>query len=113
MNDVYSWKLSKSTLMVLSELYNKDFELTKTIKEYNPRMTVLFSKKTKEEMIKSLGISYNTFHNCLSKLNKKGLTTKNTINEKLLFDLEKEQISLTITFIDLNKENKDVNKENK
>jgi hypothetical protein len=99
MNEVYSWKLSKNDLKVFAEFYNKDFELKSTITEYKDRMVVLFSKTVKDLLIKKLKISYNTFNNSLSKLRKKGLINKNTLNEKLLFNLNTKEVILTIKFI--------------
>jgi len=102
MNEVYSWKLSRNDLKVFAGFYDKDFELIPTITEYKDRMVVLFSKDIKDSLIKELKISYNTFNNSLSKLRKKGLIEGNTLNEKLLFNLKADKVTLVINFINSN-----------
>lgn len=96
MNEIRSWGLSRNDLKVFAAFYNKDFELLPTIPQYDARMLVLFSKETKDSLIDSISVSYNTFNNSLSKLRKKGLIKGNFLIEKLLFDISSDEFKLTI-----------------
>ena len=98
-NKVYKWGLSQSDLRVLSEFYNTDFQLLKSVPKYEERMTVLFSKKIKEYIYEKLEMSYNTFNNILSRLRKKGIIEDNSIVERYLFDLNRHQFSITLDII--------------
>ncbi len=93
-NKVYQWSLSRSDLKVLAEFYNVDFQLLKTVPKYKERMTILFSKDSKESIYKRLGMSYNTFNNVLSKLRKKGIISNNELVEKYLFNLNVDNFTI-------------------
>ena len=99
MNEIRSWGLSRNDLKVMASFYNKGFELLTSIPSYNERMLVLFSKETKNGLIKDSAISYNTFNNSLSKLRKKGLIKGNFLHENLLFNLNRDTFDLTIRLV--------------
>ena len=52
MNEIRSWGLSRNDLKVFASFYNKDFGLLQSIPSYEERMVVLFSKSTKDILIK-------------------------------------------------------------
>ena len=98
LNDLFHWGVTPSDLKILAELYNADYEMlaTGSVKLYNDRMAILFSSEFKKKLMDKLNISYNSFHNSLTKLKKKSLLNKdNSLNEKLLLNLSKN----TFTFI--------------
>lgn len=101
LNELRRWGLTPSDVKILSALYNKDYELKviNGVGNFKDRMTILFSKETKDEIISNLKISYNAFNNSLTKLRKKGsIESDNSLNEKLLFDLGKETFSFILEF---------------
>jgi len=103
LNELRRWGITSSDVKILSELYNKDYEIAtlNKIENFKDRMTILFSKETKDKIISDLNMSYNTFNNSLTKLRKKGLLEKdNSLNERLLFDLGKNTFSFIIEFQD-------------
>jgi len=103
LNELRHWGITLSDVKILAELYNKDYDIVtqNKIENYKDRMTILFSKETKDKIISDLNMSYNTFNNSLTKLRKKGLLEKdNSLNEKLLFDLGKNTFSFIIEFQD-------------
>lgn len=101
LNEFLHWDITISDLKIFSELYNMDFEMlaSGTVKNYEDRMSILFSVDTKKKIMEDLKMSYNTFNNSLSKLRKKGLISKdNTIDEKRLFNLNNPVFSFTIEY---------------
>jgi predicted transcriptional regulator len=102
LNDMYGWGISPSDIRILAELYNRDFEMASSgeVTSYESRMEILFSSKVKKEIMEKLNISYNTFNNSLSKLRRKDFISKNTINERRLYNLSKGSFSFTIEFLD-------------
>ena len=101
LNDLRNWGLTQSDIRVLAEFYNEDSAmlLSGEIKNYDARMSILFSSEFKKRIMNNLGMSYNTFNNSLSKLRKKGFITEdNSIDERYLLNLKKEQYDFTIVF---------------
>jgi hypothetical protein len=101
LNEFLHWDITISDLKIYSELYNIDFEMLSSgaVKNYEDRMSILFSVDTKKKIMEDLKMSYNTFNNSLSKLRKKGLITKdNTIDEKRLFNLNNLVFNFTIEY---------------
>jgi predicted transcriptional regulator len=97
---VYMWNLSETEVKVFAALYDKLFEIKKTVSDIKIRMNVLFSKESKTEIITNLNISYNTFNNALTTLRKKGFIKNNTLDEKLCFDIHSKEFKITIHYID-------------
>lgn len=101
LNELRHWDLTTSDVKILSAFYNLDFEMKSTgsIQKYEDRMSILFSMDTKNQIMKELNMSYNTFNNSLTKLRKKDKISKNnTIDERWLFDLNRENFMFTIEF---------------
>lgn len=99
LNDLRHWGITPSDIKILSELYNYDYDMASTgsVKKYEDRMAILFSTETKNKIMQDLNMSYNTFNNSLSKLRKKGLINQdNSIDERRLFNLDKESFTFTI-----------------
>jgi len=101
LNELLHWDITPSDVKILAELYNMDYDMFSSgnVKVYEDRMSILFSPENKKKIMDMLNMSYNTFNNSLSKLRKKGLVNKdNTINEKRLFNLDRDTFSFTIEF---------------
>jgi predicted transcriptional regulator len=100
LNEMSEWGLTPSDIKILAELYNLDFNLANSgIQPQQSRMTILFSSDTKKSIMDKFNISYNTFNNSLTKLRKKGFITKNTIDEKRLYNLNRGRFNFTIEFL--------------
>jgi hypothetical protein len=102
LNELRHWGITSNDVRILAELYNQDFDLANNQKilNYEDRMTILFSQNIKNKIMEKLNISYNTFNNSLSKLRKKSFVSQNnTIDEKLLFNLNKPEFTFTINCI--------------
>lgn len=102
LNDLRSWGVSPCDLKILASLYDMDFDIlnSNSIQDYNSRMTVIFSKESKKILMEKLKMSYNTFNNGLSRLRKKGFIKKgNSLDEKLLFNLNTNVFSFTIEYL--------------
>ena len=103
LNQLLHWGVTPSDIKILAELYNMDYDMISSgnIKVYEDRMAILFSAENKKKIMELLNMSYNTFNNSLSKLKKKDLVNKdNTINERRLFNLDRDTFSFTIEFTD-------------
>jgi len=101
LNELRHWDLTTSDVKILSAFYNLDFEMKSTgaIQKYEDRMSILFSMDTKNQIMKELNMSYNTFNNSLTKLRKKDkISRNNTIDERWLFDLNRDNFMFTIEF---------------
>lgn len=98
-NKAYDWGLHPTDIKVLAELYNMDYFLLQDIKSYKDRMTVLFSKESKAAIFAKLKISYNTFNNSLTRLRKKDIIEDNSLEEKYLFDLTKQEFEITLNVL--------------
>lgn len=81
--DIFFWGLSEGDIKIFSEIYKKNNFIRESVSKEKERMTILFSKETLQDIQKNLNISYNTFHNSLSKLRKKGLIVNNNIDDRI------------------------------
>ena len=101
LNEMSGWGIAPSDIKILAELYNLDFEManSKQVNTYDARMAILFSTETKQAIMDKLKLSYNTFNNSLTKLRKKGFIKDNTIDERRLYNLNKNSFEFTIEFL--------------
>jgi hypothetical protein len=99
-NKAYKWGLHPNDIKILAEFYNLDYFLVKQVPTYQDRMTILFSKDSKDAIYKKLNMSYNTFNNSLVRLRKKGLLGRNEIIEKYLLDLGKDEFNIVLNVVD-------------
>lgn len=99
--NISSWGLSENEVKVLAALYNEDYNLVEKVKDYTLRMKLLFSKETKDKILITLDLSYNTFNNILTSLRNKTIPfiVDNTIDEKYLQKINNKEVTFTIIFI--------------
>ena len=81
--DIFSWGLSEGDVKIFSEIYKKNNAIRLNVSGEKERMTILFSKEILRDIQEDLNISYNTFHNSLSKLRRKGLIVNNSIDDRI------------------------------
>jgi len=86
LNDIKLMPFEKETLI---NIYAKNYELSKTIKDFDNRMTILFSKPVKEELSKALNVKYTVFNNTLSALRNNKLLDGSSIVKSLDLDFDK------------------------
>lgn len=101
LNELRHWDLTPGDVKILAYLFNIDYDMKVSgeVKKYEDRMKLLFSQETKNRIMQDLGVSYNTFNNCLTRLRKKDWISKdNTIDEKFLFNLDLNTFLFTIEF---------------
>jgi len=91
------WNLTSTDLDIANELFIKNYNMLDTVKDFNKRMEIIFSKTIKESIYKSLNLSYNTFNNSLTRLRKTGLINDNKLNETICKINIDKGISLTIS----------------
>ena len=74
LNDLRHWELTPGDVKILAYLFNIDYDMKVSgeVKKYEDRMNLLFSQENKHKIMQDLGVSYNTFNNCLTRLRKKG-----------------------------------------
>lgn len=98
-NDIFHWGLTDGDVKILNGLYKANFEMLDKVEDSKDRMALLFSTRVQKEIMDDLDIAYNTFHNSLSKLRKKGLIEENKLDESkpLMFDLNADEFNFTIT----------------
>ena len=99
--NISSWGLSENEVKVLASLYTEGFYLKEKVKDYVLRMKLLFDKKSKDKILKTLDLSYNTFNNILTSLRNKPVPfiVDNTIDEKYMLNLTAKEMEFTIKFI--------------
>jgi len=104
LNITFNWGLQPKEILILTELYYKNISLKreKHITEAKDRATIIFSKSTKDEMIKRLNTSYNSFANTITKfrkLNPMAVSKDNMLNPLLTrIDPFKPELTITIVF---------------
>ncbi len=94
---LYNWELNNTDLLVANKLYNESKVLNANIKDFDNKMTTLFSSKHKENMMKDLGLSYNNFNNSLTKLRKCKLVLDNTLYKYFDDLVFTKELDITIT----------------
>lgn len=97
-NDINGWKLSEMDIKVFSKLLYTLNQISTKVNDPKLRQTMLFSKEMKKEVVESLGTTYNSFMNSLTRLRKIGLIIDNTIDEKFAVNIDKGNFKLTIQF---------------
>jgi hypothetical protein len=96
LSDLRDWKLTKQDIKVFSTLLMKTTELAKTVPDKNMRMKLLFDKGTKKELISSIGTTYHSFANSLTRLKKIGLVGENSIDERYAFNIDRTAFNVII-----------------
>lgn len=91
-------KIRNKEIVLLSRLLYYNYEISKLVKDKDMARELLFSSKTKKQIMADLDLKDYELNNLLSSLRKKNIIVDNNINSKVIPRVSKDFKSFNLVF---------------